>query len=160
MNDLHHRRKHHFSGPSILTKRIELNMGPYSKLTWLACLSLVGQNAVAQVIDPAATPLPAPYSGFNYIGCYTDSVSQRTLIDDPQNIPGGGPNMTIQNCIDGCLRVDLGYVFAGMEYSSEVSSRAFQGKSTHSLSVQMWASSGLQGSQAKRQLKLQLCMLW
>jgi WSC domain len=54
--------------------------------------------------------------GWNYLGCYTDSVQARTL-SYSMAVTGGPTNMTQENCRIACAQA--GYIFAGVEYSGE-----------------------------------------
>ena len=65
------------------------------------------------------TPPPLvepPLLGWNYRGCYTDSVSARTLGNIVQ-VPGGAAGMSIEACITVCQ--SGGWPLAGVEYSGE-----------------------------------------
>lgn len=55
-------------------------------------------------------------SGWNYLGCYTDSSLTRTLSYRTE-VTGGSQNMTQENCQTGCQA--SGYTLAGTEYSGE-----------------------------------------
>jgi hypothetical protein len=50
------------------------------------------------------------------LGCYTDSVSARTLAKSVV-VPGGQGATTIESCLAACHAA--GYSFAGVEYSQE-----------------------------------------
>ncbi|KAF2728292.1 WSC-domain-containing protein [Polyplosphaeria fusca] len=52
----------------------------------------------------------------SYIGCYSDSVGQRTL-QFPVSVAGGSSAMTVGGCTDTCRA--KGYQFAGLEYARE-----------------------------------------
>jgi len=58
-----------------------------------------------------STSLGSP--GWNFKGCFTDSVSARTL-SVPVSVPGA---MTVEFCQAGCK--GLGYIYAGVEYGVE-----------------------------------------
>ena len=53
---------------------------------------------------------------WNFLGCYTDMVSARTL-SVAQGVPGGSGAMTIEACQAACQAA--GYNLAGVEYSVE-----------------------------------------
>ena len=61
--------------------------------------------------SPTGTGNPLP--GWSFLGCYTDSVSARTL---PNNEPVSG-GMTNEGCQNACLAA--GYSIAGTEYAGE-----------------------------------------
>lgn len=64
------------------------------------------------------------------MACYTDS-STRTL-SKGVSITGGGNNMTIANCLDGCAKSGLTY--CGAEYYSECYGSATQPATSLALS--------------------------
>lgn len=55
-------------------------------------------------------------SGWTSLGCYTDSVSARTLTTS-ETVPGGTNAMTNELCQTACL--GAGYSIAGTEYAGE-----------------------------------------
>jgi len=55
-------------------------------------------------------------SGWIFLGCYTDSISARTLSQHPA-VGGGASATTIEACQAVCQA--LGYNFAGVEYADE-----------------------------------------
>jgi len=55
-------------------------------------------------------------SGWVFLGCYTDSVSARTLSQHPA-VAGGASATTIEGCQAVCQ--SLGYSLAGVEYADE-----------------------------------------
>ena len=67
--------------------------------------------------SPTATsgaPTVVPSAGaFGYIGCYTDSVSDRALTGLTNPVPGS--TLTVEACAAACD----GYTFFGVEYSDE-----------------------------------------
>jgi glucan 1,3-beta-glucosidase len=63
--------------------------------------------------DPPTSP---SLLGWNYRGCYTDSVSARTLGITMQ-VPGGAAAMSVEACLTVCQAA--GYALAGVEYSGE-----------------------------------------
>lgn len=60
-------------------------------------------------IGPSAT-------GWSFLGCYTDSVSGRTLVNGVQ-VQGGSTAMSVELCQAACKA--NGYSIAGVEYSGE-----------------------------------------
>ncbi|KAM0253661.1 hypothetical protein ACHAQJ_007173 [Trichoderma viride] len=58
---------------------------------------------------------PPVVTGWNFRGCYTDSVSARALI--AESVPGGPTSMTVEACQTVCK--GLGYVLAGLEFADE-----------------------------------------
>lgn len=58
----------------------------------------------------------SPSNGWNFLGCYTDSVSARTL-GNTIAVSGGTGATTIEACQAACHA--LGYSLAGVEYSHE-----------------------------------------
>lgn len=65
-------------------------------------------TATGSASPPAAT-------GWNFRGCYTDSVNARALI--AESVPNGPSSMTIEACQSVCK--GLGYTLAGLEYADE-----------------------------------------
>ena len=55
-------------------------------------------------------------AGWNNIGCYTDSVAQRSL-PIGMAVPGGAAGMTVDKCQVACRAAN--YILAGVEYASE-----------------------------------------
>ncbi len=55
-------------------------------------------------------------SGWTALGCYTDSVSARSL-PFTASVPGGPSAMTVELCELTCLAA--GYTLAGVEYADE-----------------------------------------
>lgn len=63
---------------------------------------------------PPAGPTALPsYGQWNSLGCYTDSVATRTLL----NQVGVNGAMTPQKCLDACHSASPTYQFAGLEYA-------------------------------------------
>ncbi|EHK19381.1 glycoside hydrolase family 55 protein [Trichoderma virens Gv29-8] len=58
---------------------------------------------------------PPVATGWNFRGCYTDSVDARALI--AESVPGGPTSMTVEACQTVCK--GLGYVLAGLEFADE-----------------------------------------
>lgn len=94
-----------------------------TKILWLFAASGI-TTVFGQAVNPAATPLANPYHGFGYLGCYSDSQSDRTLgnqaAGSSENKYGGSGQMTIENCIDACIDSNSQYTYVGIEYNSEV----------------------------------------
>ena len=67
---------------------------------------VVGQSPVRDV---------APYS---YLGCFVDSGTPNTLYQDESNAAGFAQK-TVENCVTTCQ--GLNYLYAGLEYSFQVS---------------------------------------
>lgn len=63
-----------------------------------------------------ATALYTKRAGWTFLGCYTDSVSARSL-PYGVGVPGGPAAMTIELCQSTCLAA--GYSLAGVEYADE-----------------------------------------
>jgi hypothetical protein len=55
-------------------------------------------------------------TGWTFLGCYTDNVAARTLVNG-EAVPGGAAAMTVEACQSTCL--GLGYSLAGVEYADE-----------------------------------------
>jgi hypothetical protein len=55
-------------------------------------------------------------TGWTFLGCYTDNVAARTLVNG-EAVPGGASAMTVEACQSTCL--GLGYSLAGVEYADE-----------------------------------------
>jgi glucan 1,3-beta-glucosidase len=76
------------------------------------------KTAVPTTMSTATTAKPtgtAGPAGWTFLGCYTDSVSSRSL---PIGIAAGGAAaMTVESCTAGCHAA--GYVLAGLEYAGE-----------------------------------------
>lgn len=62
---------------------------------------------------PGTNPGPP---GWTSLGCYTDSIAERTLVNGVPT-PGGGSAMTIALCTSACRQA--GYTLAGAEYAGE-----------------------------------------
>jgi hypothetical protein len=56
------------------------------------------------------------YAGWTLLGCYTDSITARTL-SDYVVVPGGQGATTIESCQAACKAA--GYILAGLEYANE-----------------------------------------
>jgi hypothetical protein len=76
-------------------------------------LTLVSQANGQSSAAPSNTATPVPKTGWNYEGCYTDSVAGRTLAVG-MGVAGA---MTNAKCQAACRAA--GYVLAGTEYSGE-----------------------------------------
>jgi glucan 1,3-beta-glucosidase len=63
-----------------------------------------------------STSSPTGTTGWTLLGCYTDNVGGRTLVNG-EPVPGGASSMTVEACQSVCL--GLGYVLAGVEYADE-----------------------------------------
>lgn len=59
-------------------------------------------------------PSEAPLEDWGYIGCFVDSVAERALGDATHFDTTG---LTAESCVAFCA--DLGYTYAGAEYSVE-----------------------------------------
>ena len=59
---------------------------------------------------------PTSTAGWTLLGCYTDNVAARTLVNG-EAVPGGASAMTVEACQSTCL--GLGYSLAGVEYADE-----------------------------------------
>jgi hypothetical protein len=79
-------------------------------------LSAPAAAAAAAPAAPAAQAAAAASSGWTLLGCYTDSVSARSL-PYAAGVPGGPTAMTNELCQSTCLAA--GYSLAGTEYSDE-----------------------------------------
>ncbi|OBT70836.1 hypothetical protein VF21_10396 [Pseudogymnoascus sp. 05NY08] len=75
-----------------------------------------GSDAINIYDCTAAIPPPLIYNGCLPLGCYTDSVSARTLATNTQ-VQGGPGNQSPEVCTAACLAA--GFRYAGTEYSSE-----------------------------------------
>jgi hypothetical protein len=82
-------------------------------LLLLIGLSLISQTSAQSTSTPSNTAAPVPKTGWNYEGCYTDSVAGRTLAVG-MGVAGA---MTNAKCQAACRAA--GYVLAGTEYSGE-----------------------------------------
>ena len=63
-----------------------------------------------------STSSPTGSAGWTLLGCYTDNVGGRTLVNG-EGVPGGASSMTVEACQSTCL--GLGYSLAGVEYADE-----------------------------------------
>jgi hypothetical protein len=70
-------------------------------------------SIVAPTSGPATNAGPP---GWGFIGCYTDSVTARTLTANGASAGGGGA-LTVALCTQACQAE--GYILAGVEYSGE-----------------------------------------
>ena len=73
------------------------------------------ENSTDLSVAPAVAAAAAS-SGWTLLGCYTDSVSARSL-PYGAGVPGGPTAMTNELCQSTCLAA--GYKLAGTEYSDE-----------------------------------------
>lgn len=73
-------------------------------------------TAVPTTLVTSAIGNPTPTGGWQFRGCYTDIVGQRTLLNS-EATPGGAPAMTVESCQVVCQ--GLGYTLAGLEYAQE-----------------------------------------
>lgn len=62
------------------------------------------------------TTSPTGVAGWTLLGCYTDNVGGRTLVNG-EAVPGGASAMTVEACLSTCK--GLGYILAGVEYADE-----------------------------------------
>ena len=77
-------------------------------------IALSAASSSENSTDLAAAP--AASAGWTLLGCYTDSVSARSL-PYGAGVPGGPSAMTNELCQSTCLAA--GYKLAGTEYSDE-----------------------------------------
>lgn len=66
-------------------------------------------STITSTTGPSAT-------GWNFLGCYTDNVGGRTLVNGVQ-VEGGSTAMSVELCQAACKA--NGYSIAGVEYSGE-----------------------------------------
>lgn len=59
---------------------------------------------------------PPKQTAWNFLGCYSDNVNNRTLANQVQ-VAGGASAMSIEACETACK--SAGYTIAGVEYSGE-----------------------------------------
>jgi glucan 1,3-beta-glucosidase len=80
-------------------------------------LDLYGYGGASATSTSALASATATASaGWNFRGCYTDSVSARTL-SHTEVVPGGASGITVEACQTVCH--SLGYTLAGVEYADE-----------------------------------------
>lgn len=77
-------------------------------------LNLFHNASVAEPTSGPATNAGPP--GWGFLGCYTDSVTARTLTANGASAGGGGA-LTVALCTQACQAE--GYILAGVEYSGE-----------------------------------------
>jgi glucan 1,3-beta-glucosidase len=75
-----------------------------------------GPTTMSTVVSKTSTALGGGSTGWTFLGCYTDNVGGRTLMNGVQ-VPGGASAMTIELCEATCK--SAGYTLAGVEYSGE-----------------------------------------
>jgi len=73
-------------------------------------------TTMSTVVSKTTTAQGSGSSGWTFLGCYTDNVSGRTLMNGLQ-VPGGASAMSVELCEATCIAA--GYVLAGVEYSGE-----------------------------------------
>jgi glucan 1,3-beta-glucosidase len=73
-------------------------------------------TTMSTVVSKTTTAGGAGSTGWTFLGCYTDNVGGRTLMNGLQ-VPGGASAMTVELCEATCKAA--GYVLAGVEYSGE-----------------------------------------
>lgn len=76
-----------------------------------------GPNGITVYYNPRAAPhtYPGDYC-WEPLGCYTDSVSARSL-ERRVSTPGGDAEISAELCLETCR--DQGFTFAGLEYGKE-----------------------------------------
>jgi glucan 1,3-beta-glucosidase len=72
-----------------------------------------GGSATTSTAASSPTGTGNPLPGWTFLGCYTDSVSARTL-PNAESVSGG---VTNEGCQNACLAA--GYSIAGTEYASQ-----------------------------------------
>jgi hypothetical protein len=82
---------------------------------WLLNLGIV-LKATCMTINRDVTSTIEARSSWNFLGCYTDSVSARAL-PNGDAVPGGTNAMTNELCQSTCLAD--GFTIAGTEYAGE-----------------------------------------
>lgn len=75
-----------------------------------------GPGAINIYDCTASLPVPPSYNSCKPLGCYTDSVSHRTLLTNVQ-VPGGFSHQTPDLCTAACIAA--GFRYAGNEYGGE-----------------------------------------
>lgn len=71
-------------------------------------------SAAANIVQRDLAPPKAPQKGWQYAGCYVDSVEERAL-DLARHYDT--ETLTGESCVEWCS--DNGYTYAGTEYSAE-----------------------------------------
>ncbi|KAF4631590.1 hypothetical protein G7Y89_g6540 [Cudoniella acicularis] len=69
----------------------------------------------ASSVSASSSATATASTGWNSLGCYTDAVGARALVNQQYTIPGA--SMTVEACEAACKT--LGYTLAGVEYSDE-----------------------------------------
>jgi glucan 1,3-beta-glucosidase len=72
--------------------------------------------ATSTKASTSASPSASASAGWNFRGCYTDSVAARTLGNFEQ-VSVGAAAMTVQACQSACQA--LGFTISGVEYADE-----------------------------------------
>ncbi len=72
--------------------------------------------SAASTSSAVSTASATPSSSWEYLGCYTDSISARSL-GHGVGVPGGASQMTVEACTAVCQA--SGYTLSGVEYSGE-----------------------------------------
>jgi glucan 1,3-beta-glucosidase len=73
-------------------------------------------TTMSTVVSKTTTSQGSGSTGWIFLGCYTDNVGGRTLMNGLK-VPGGPSAMTIELCEPTCNAA--GYILAGVEYSGE-----------------------------------------
>jgi glucan 1,3-beta-glucosidase len=73
-------------------------------------------TTMSTVVSKTTTSQGSGSTGWTFLGCYTDNVGGRTLMNGVQ-VPGGASAMTIELCEATCNAA--GYILAGVECSGE-----------------------------------------
>lgn len=73
-------------------------------------------SARSTTFSTITTSSPAQVTGWNFLGCYSDNTTGRTLGNQVQ-VSGGASGMSIEACETACKAA--GYTIAGVEYSGE-----------------------------------------
>lgn len=107
-----------FVSPTPLFYFCHLAQHTFSNMLVLRLAALAAASAhcasASVILRRDLTAPESPADGWEYLGCYIDSTSNRAL-NGPVHYDETG--LTAETCVAHC--VGLGYAFAGMEYSKE-----------------------------------------
>lgn len=103
----------------------EYDAAPVSRSTTGSSSSASTTTSSSTIVSSSASTSPAAiaapvtvsdYNGWTAVGCYVDSVADRT-IPVGMGTPGGPVTVTVELCLDACYTA--GYIVTDLEYSQE-----------------------------------------
>jgi hypothetical protein len=96
-----------------------LNLFSYGGVSGSAAPSTtlpMSSSTISTTSTASSSSSASAIASWSFLGCYTDSVTARTL-PVGMDVPGGAAAMTVELCLAACETA--GYVLAGVEYAQE-----------------------------------------